>query len=130
MDRIGSWHDWLHGQGSPGLGASPLVEQGHVTRQLATELVGGTGVLGLVLAHWLASWVPGWLAAGSGVLELVSACWWVRLVPDNAGCGIHGVLELVLACWVGGPGLFFFFNFIYLFIFGCVGSSFLCEGFL
>ena len=26
--------------------------------------------------------------------------------------------------------LFFFFNFIYLFIFGCVGSSFLCEGFL
>ena len=27
---------------------------------------------------------------------------------------------------------FFFFNylFIYLFIFGCVGSSFLCEGFL
>ena len=26
--------------------------------------------------------------------------------------------------------LFFFFNFIYLFIFGCVGCSFLCEGFL
>ena len=28
--------------------------------------------------------------------------------------------------------LHFFFNylFIYLFIFGCVGSSFLCEGFL
>ena len=27
--------------------------------------------------------------------------------------------------------LFFVFNlFIYLFIFGCVGSSFLCEGFL
>ena len=26
--------------------------------------------------------------------------------------------------------LFFFFNFFYLFIFGCVGSSFLCEGFL
>ena len=26
--------------------------------------------------------------------------------------------------------LFFFFNFIYLFIFGCVGSSFLCESFL
>ena len=25
---------------------------------------------------------------------------------------------------------FFFFNFIYLFIYGCVGSSFLCEGFL
>ena len=26
---------------------------------------------------------------------------------------------------------FFFFNlFVYLFIFGCVGSSFLCEGFL
>ena len=26
---------------------------------------------------------------------------------------------------------FFFFNlFIHLFIFGCVGSSFLCEGFL
>ena len=25
---------------------------------------------------------------------------------------------------------FFFFKFIYLFIFGCVGSSFLCEGFL
>ena len=24
----------------------------------------------------------------------------------------------------------FFFNFIYLFIYGCVGSSFLCEGFL
>ena len=29
------------------------------------------------------------------------------------------------------PEDFFFFNkFIYLFIFGCVGSSFLCEGFL
>ena len=28
------------------------------------------------------------------------------------------------------PGFFFFFNFIYyLFIYGCVGSSFLCEGF-
>ena len=26
--------------------------------------------------------------------------------------------------------LFFPFKFIYLFIFGCVGSSFLCEGFL
>ena len=26
--------------------------------------------------------------------------------------------------------LFYFFNFIYLFIFGCVGSSFLREGFL
>ena len=26
--------------------------------------------------------------------------------------------------------LIFFFNFIYLFIYGCVGSSFLCEGFL
>ena len=25
---------------------------------------------------------------------------------------------------------FFFLNFIYLFIYGCVGSSFLCEGFL
>ena len=25
---------------------------------------------------------------------------------------------------------FFFYKFIYLFIFGCVGSSFLCEGFL
>ena len=25
---------------------------------------------------------------------------------------------------------FFFFNFIYLFIYGCVGSQFLCEGFL
>ena len=25
---------------------------------------------------------------------------------------------------------FFFFKFIYLFIYGCVGSSFLCEGFL
>ena len=25
--------------------------------------------------------------------------------------------------------IFFFFNFIYLFIFGCVGSSLLCEGF-
>ena len=25
---------------------------------------------------------------------------------------------------------FFFFNFMYLFIYGCVGSSFLCEGFL
>ena len=31
------------------------------------------------------------------------------------------------------PGFFFFLQisfFIYLFIFGCVGSSFLCEGFL
>ena len=26
--------------------------------------------------------------------------------------------------------IFFFCNFIYLFIYGCVGSSFLCEGFL
>ena len=26
--------------------------------------------------------------------------------------------------------IFFFYRFIYLFIFGCVGSSFLCEGFL
>ena len=26
--------------------------------------------------------------------------------------------------------LYFFLNFIYLFIYGCVGSSFLCEGFL
>ena len=25
---------------------------------------------------------------------------------------------------------FLFFNFMYLFIYGCVGSSFLCEGFL
>ena len=29
-----------------------------------------------------------------------------------------------------GLFLFFFFNNIYLFIYGCVGSSFLCEGFL
>ena len=29
-----------------------------------------------------------------------------------------------------GKFLFLFLNFIYLFIFGCVGSSFLCEGFL
>ena len=28
------------------------------------------------------------------------------------------------------PLVFFFFNFIYLFIYGCVGSSFLYEGFL
>ena len=27
-------------------------------------------------------------------------------------------------------GLYFFKKIIYLFIFGCVGSSFLCEGFL
>ena len=26
--------------------------------------------------------------------------------------------------------LFFFFNFIYLFTYGCVGSLFMCEGFL
>ena len=36
--------------------------------------------------------------------------------------------------FVSGGGLlsFFFLNFgfIYLFIYGCVGSSFLCEGFL
>ena len=42
----------------------------------------------------------------------------------------HGVGE-----WVGGDTntgifLFFFFFFINLFIFGCVGSSFLCEGLL
>ena len=28
----------------------------------------------------------------------------------------------------GLPSFFFFLIFIYLFIFGCVGSSFLCEG--
>ena len=55
-------------------------------------------------------------------------------------------LQLLVAPWVIGGGgvggakvsqpfsfsLFFFFlnKFIYLFIFGCVGSSFLCEGFL
>ena len=28
------------------------------------------------------------------------------------------------------PGLFFFFFLNFLFIYGCAGSSFLCEGFL
>ena len=32
--------------------------------------------------------------------------------------------------FLGGAVSFFFLIFIYLFIFGCVGSSFLCEGFL
>ena len=33
--------------------------------------------------------------------------------------------------FLGPYAAFFFFNlFIYLFIYGCVGSSFLCEGFL
>ena len=36
------------------------------------------------------------------------------------------MLFLMKGLWT----FFFFFNFIYLFIYGCVGSSFLCEGFL
>ena len=36
----------------------------------------------------------------------------------------------ILATGPPGNSFFFFFNFIYLFIYGCVGSSFLCEGFL
>ena len=32
--------------------------------------------------------------------------------------------------WVHADNLLFLIDFIYLFIFGCVGSSFLCEGFL
>ena len=36
----------------------------------------------------------------------------------------------VTQTWVQRIPFFFFNKFIYLFIFGCIGSSFLCEGFL
>ena len=42
-------------------------------------------------------------------------------------------LSEALRLFIQSVGIFFFFLiylFIYLFIFGCVGSSFLCEGFL
>ena len=38
----------------------------------------------------------------------------------------HLPLELCLSCLL----LFFFYYYYHLFTFGCVGSSFLCEGFL
>ena len=41
------------------------------------------------------------------------------------------MLYLELQLWLRGALFFFLIHlFIYLFIFGCVGSSFLCEGFL
>ena len=56
------------------------------------------------------------------------------------GWDAHGPLDSATAMMATGPLLlggypfsltwsFFFFKF-YLFIYGCVGSSFLCEGFL
>ena len=44
-------------------------------------------------------------------------------------CGLAKVVGRELAkIWT--TGFFFLILFIYLFIFGCVGSSFQCEGFL
>ena len=60
----------------------------------------------------------------------------------NLGIGMCGGRIIEGLIWRGGDGVvvpesrdpfffFFFFKlFIYLFIHGCVGSSFLCEGFL
>ena len=57
--------------------------------------------------------------------EVIQGC----SVTVGGGRGVH-----VCTCLPLYPTIplftHFFFNFIYLFIFGCVGSSFLCEGFL
>ena len=45
---------------------------------------------------------------------------WVKLTPTREGPSVSTNISF----------LFFFFKIIYLFIFGCVGSSFVCEGFL
>ena len=57
-------------------------------------------------------------------------------IPTNSAQGFSFLHILVNTCYL--LPFFFFFNrehflfsnFIYLFIYGCVGSSFLCEGFL
>ena len=47
---------------------------------------------------------------------------------QKACCGFAAYDDVI---WTSHLSFFFFFNlFIYLFIFGCVGSSSLCEGFL
>ena len=50
----------------------------------------------------------------------------LEVITSLVGLGGTSIQVLVVV-----PGFFFvfFFNF-YLFIYGCVGSSFLCEGFL
>ena len=61
--------------------------------------------------------------------EELMVFWKVPVMSNNVVCNFHlswpeslGIVKLML---------FFFFNkFIYLFIYGCVGSSFLCKGFL
>ena len=67
----------------------------------------------------------------SGLREMLSAfCHWVwcQLWACQTGPLLcWGIFPLYLLCWE----VFFFKFLIYLlFIFGCVGSSFLCEGFL
>ena len=49
-------------------------------------------------------------------------------VPCVLGSGFSQ--DPLSAGHMGNSFFFFFLNFIYLFIFNCVGSSFLCEGFL
>ena len=51
----------------------------------------------------------------------------------NLFCGQHSLYLVLIIVGLEPPTPLFFFLlnlFIYLFIFGCVGSLFLCEGFL
>ena len=49
---------------------------------------------------------------------------------STGGQNTHRTKEAHLGVPLQSPAWFLFFFFIDLFIFGCVGSSFLCEGFL
>ena len=54
------------------------------------------------------------------------------IFPDQGSnpCPLHWQADSQLLHHQESPFFFFLNKFIYLFIFGCVGSSFLCEGFL
>ena len=96
------------------------------------------GSVGFLLMPW---------QRGSHVFSKISAWLHLWMPPSLQREEVHGCpgfrWELCLQgwCWENAPsseGVLFFFPlqffkfylFVYLFIYGCVGSSFLCEGFL
>ena len=69
------------------------------------------------------------------VVAFVPPEWQPHRVPPIFDVSFNASQSLILDwgvkdLWSTSPFLKKFFYFIYLFIVGCVGSSFLCEGFL
>ena len=82
------------------------------------------------------------MSARTHIIAPASSVWWLQPLQPlalhglNMAAKVSDIISSHSYLWGKNRGpsphsFFFFFNLlIYLFIHGCVGSSFLCEGFL